>query len=169
METVQFRCLHASLCGFRCCSHWLGGTGIINSGAGCIYFKTLLRVCTGADGISLQSEQGGTVWPRAQNSAVMEKQWTSSFSKGDKEDQMCFLSPVMCSTESKHWSVWAAHPCRSAANVQPLVSFSAALGWINNFMQAKLQLSVYDSEHSFILGRESYRVCMAVFLSGSYI
>lgn len=109
------------------------------------------------------NHSGGAVWPRAQNTAVKEKQWTSSFSKGDKEDQMCFLSPVMCSTESKHWSVWAAHPCRSAVNVQLLVSFFAALGWINNFMQAKLQLSVYVSEHSFILGRESHRVCMAVF------
>lgn len=47
--------LFPSQCGFRCCSHWLGGTGIINSEAGCIYFKTLLRVCMGADGISLQS------------------------------------------------------------------------------------------------------------------
>lgn len=158
---METHTLFPSQCGFRCCSHWLGGTGIINSGAGCIYFKTLLRVCMGADGITA----GGHSLAKSTKYCCHGETVNVIIQQRRQRRPDVFS----VSRDVQHWSVWAARPCRSAVKVQPLLSVFAALGRINNFMQAKLQLSVYDSEHSFILGWESHCVCMAVFLSGSYI
>lgn len=95
--------------------------------------------------------RGVTVWPRAQHTTVTEKQLTSSFSNRDKEDHMWFLSPVLWSAASKHSYIWTVRSYRSTVDVQLVVSFFfvAALGRINNCMQARIPLS----QHSFILGR----------------
>lgn len=43
-----------ALTGYNAC-------GIINSGAGCVYFKALRRGCMGSDGISLEILRGGAL------------------------------------------------------------------------------------------------------------
>lgn len=90
---------------------------------------------------------GVKVWPRAQNTAVTEKQSTSSFSNRGKEDQMCFFCLPCCGAWSPN-----IHKFEHYIHTDLLLMFTgwfnflffvfAALGWINNSMQARIPSSV---------------------------